>query len=104
DAAREKIETALKQLVDPAFTHAQMRAVAGEQVMASPERRAVAQELMERLKALRARCQRQANSFVTPMGDELYYRYQQSLIDEATTTLAGLLQRTQGPSGPTRHV
>ena len=104
DAARERIESALKQLVDPAFTHAQMRAVAGEQVMASPERRAVAQELMERLKALRARCQRQTNSFVTPMGDELYYRYQQSLIDEATTTLAGLLQRTQGPSGPTRHV
>jgi len=93
DAAREKIETALKQLVDPAFTHAQMRAVPGEQVMASPERRAVAQALMERLHALRARCQRQTNSFVTPMGDEIYYRYQQALIDEAATTLAALLER-----------
>jgi TRAP-type uncharacterized transport system substrate-binding protein len=93
DAAREKIETALKQLVDPAFTHAQMRAVSGEQVMASPERRAVAQALMERLHALRARCQRQTNSFVTPMGDEIYYRYQQALIDEAATTLAALLER-----------
>jgi TRAP-type uncharacterized transport system substrate-binding protein len=93
DAAREKIETALKQLVDPAFTHAQMRAVPGEQVMASPERRAVAQGLMERLHALRARCQRQTNSFVTPMGDEIYYRYQQALIDEAATTLAALLER-----------
>jgi TRAP-type uncharacterized transport system substrate-binding protein len=97
DAAREKIETALKQLVDPAFTHAQMRAVPGERVMASPERRAVAQTLMERLHALRARCQRQTNSFVTPMGDEIYYRYQQALIDEAATTLAALLERVHPP-------
>jgi TRAP-type uncharacterized transport system substrate-binding protein len=99
DAAREKIETAIKQLVDPAFTHAQMRAVPAEQVMASPERRAAARALMEQLRALRARCQRQTNSFVTPMGDEMYYRYQQSLIDEATTTLAALLRGSQGPAG-----
>jgi hypothetical protein len=98
DAAREKLETALKQLVDPAFTHAQMRAVPGEQVMASPERRAAAQALMERFRALRVRCQRQTNSFVTPMGDEIYYRYQQSLIDEATTTLATLLRGSERPA------
>jgi uncharacterized protein len=98
DAAREKLETALKQLVDPAFTHAQMRAVPGEQVMESPERRAAAHALMERFRALRVRCQRQTNSFVTPMGDEIYYRYQQSLIDEATTTLATLLRGSQRPA------
>ena len=92
DAAREKIETALKQLVDPAFTHAQIRAMPGEQVMAAPERRAAAQTLMDQLHALRARCQRQTNSFVTPMGDEMYYRYQQALIDEVATTIAALLQ------------
>jgi len=27
------------------------------------------------------------------MGDEMFYRYQQSLIDEAATTLGALLQR-----------
>jgi hypothetical protein len=27
------------------------------------------------------------------MGDEIYYRYQQVLIDEAATTLAALLER-----------
>jgi hypothetical protein len=73
-----------------------MRAVAGEQVMTSPERRATAQAIMDRLAALRARCQRQTNSIVTPMGDEMFYRYQQSLIDEAATTLAALLQRVRG--------
>jgi TRAP-type uncharacterized transport system substrate-binding protein len=97
DAAREKIETAVKKLVDPAYTHAQMRAVPPEQVMASPERRAVAQSLVEQLQTLRVRCQRQTNSFVTPMGDEIYYRYQQVLIDEAATTLAALLERVRPP-------
>jgi hypothetical protein len=29
------------------------------------------------------------------MGDEMFYRYQQSLIDEATTTVSALLQRPQ---------
>jgi hypothetical protein len=44
------------------------------------------------LAQLRARCQHYASSIVTPMGDEMFYRYQQSLIDEATTTLTLLLQ------------
>jgi hypothetical protein len=42
DAAREKLETTLKRLVDPALTHAQMRAVPADSVMAVPERRAAA--------------------------------------------------------------
>jgi TRAP-type uncharacterized transport system substrate-binding protein len=100
DAAREKLESALKELVDPGLTHAQMRAAPTESVMAAPERRAAAQAILEQLSELRARCQRQTSSLVTPMGDEMFYRYQQSLIDEATTTLAALLQRS--PSGGAR--
>jgi hypothetical protein len=40
DAAREKLETALKELVNPRLTHAQMRAVPADRVMAAPEQRA----------------------------------------------------------------
>jgi TRAP-type uncharacterized transport system substrate-binding protein len=94
DAAREKLETALKELIDPKLTHAQMRAVPAERLMAVPERRAAAEAIMKRLVELRARCQRQTSSLVTPMGDEMFYRYQQSLIDEAATTLGALLQRS----------
>jgi hypothetical protein len=36
------------------------------------------------------------SSFVTPMGNEMFYRYQQSLIDEAITTLGSLLHNTGG--------
>ena len=102
DAAREKLETALKELVDPTLTHAQMREVPAEGVMASPERRAAAQTIMKRLGELRTRCQRQTNSIVTPMGDEMFYRYQQSLIDEATTTAGTLLQPPNSAVHPSR--
>src|SRR5215475_6577379 len=91
DAAREKLETALKGLVDRGLTHAQMRSAPAAGVIAAPEQRAVARSIMEQLTALRARCQRQVASIVTPMGDEMFYRYQQALIDEAITTLGALL-------------
>jgi hypothetical protein len=78
-----------------------MRVVPAERVMAAPERRAAAEAIMERLVELRARCQRQTSSLVTPMGDEMFYRYQQSLIDEAATTLGALLQRSSPTIRPT---
>jgi TRAP-type uncharacterized transport system substrate-binding protein len=99
DAAREKLETALKELVNPRLTHAQMRAVPAECAMAAPERRAAAQSILDRLVELRARCQCQASSIVTPLGDEMYYRYQQFLIDDATTTLAALLESSASDKG-----
>jgi len=95
DAAREKLATDIKQLVDPKLTHAQIREAPAEIVMAAVEKQSAAQSIMDRLAELRARCQRQTNSFVTPMGDEMFYRYQQSLIDEATTTVGALLQRSK---------
>jgi TRAP-type uncharacterized transport system substrate-binding protein len=98
DAAREKIETSLKELVDPKLTHAQLRAAPPERVMAMPDGRAAGEAIMERLVELRARCQRQTGSVVTPMGDEMFYRYQQSLIDGAMTTLGALLQSGQNTS------
>jgi len=100
DAAREKLETALKELVDPRLTHTQMRAIPAERVMATPERRSAALAIMGQLVELRARCQRQTNSLATPMGDEMFYRYQQFLIDEATTTLGVLLRRSPSPTAP----
>ena len=102
DVAREKLEDEIKTLVDPGVTtHAQMRAQPAERVMAAPERRAAAASIMTRLTALRERCHRQASSIVTPMGSEMFYRYQQSLIDDATTTLAALLEGAPGaPRAP----
>ena len=44
----------------------------------------------DQLVALRARCERQTGSIFTPMGDEMYYRYQRSLIEQAIDTVAAL--------------
>ena len=103
DAAREKLETSLKELVGPGLTHAQMRAIPPERVMATREKRTAAEGIMKRLGELRARCQRQTSSLVTPMGDEMFYRYQQSLIDESATTVAALLHRSSSPTALRRR-
>ena len=94
DAAREKLALLLKEFVNVGVTHAQMREVPGNHLIATTQQRAAAETLLQRLLHLRNRCQRYTSSFVTPMGDEMFYRYQQSLIDEAITTLGSLLRNT----------
>ncbi len=51
---------------------------------------------MKDLEALHDRCAAQLKSYVTPMGSEMYYRYQESMIEEAMAALSVLLQRSQG--------
>ena len=104
DAAREKLETLLKQFVDAGVTHTQMREVSTNRPIDAPHQRAAAETLLQQLLNLRLRCQRYTGSFVTPMGDEMYYRYQRSLIDEAITTLGSLLQSTRGKTDPKSDV
>ena len=94
DAARERLERRLKELTDPKLTHAQIQAFPGGDLLTGPGACAAAQSIRDEFVQLRARCQRYAASFVTPMGDEMFYRYQASLIDQATTTLSLLLQRS----------
>jgi uncharacterized protein len=100
DAAREKLEALLKQFVDAGVTHTQMREVSANRPIDAPQQRAEAETLFQQLLNLRIHCRRYTSSFVTPMGDEMYYRYQQSLIDEAITTLGSLLQNTGGKADP----
>jgi hypothetical protein len=100
DAARERLERRPKALTDPTLTHAQIRASADSDLPTGPAACAEARSIRAELLQLRARCQRYAASIVTPMGDEMFYRYQESLIDEATTTLALLLERSASAGSP----
>jgi hypothetical protein len=104
DAARERLERRLKELTDPRLTHAQIRAFPDGDLLTGPDACAAAQNIRDEFVQLRARCQRYAGSIVTPMGDEMFYRYQESLIDEATTTLALLLQRSTSRTRPSAAV
>jgi uncharacterized protein len=100
DSAREKLERRLKELIGADLTREQIR-VDPSKVLTEPGVRAAAREIIDELARLRARCQSYTNSVVTPMGDEMFYRYQQALIDELTTTLTMVLQRSPMPAALT---
>ena len=91
DAAREKLESEVRGIAGNVVIHAHAQDILPQQPLADPNAREAAQGVLDRLAALRARCQRHANSFTTPMGDEMFYRYQQSLIDHTTVILKKLL-------------
>ncbi len=96
DAAREKLETEIRGVAGDVVSHGPPRNFSTNELLVDQKARAAAQEILTRLAMLRARCERRAKSFATPMGDEMFYRYQQSLIDDTTAALKTLLR----PSSP----
>jgi TRAP-type uncharacterized transport system substrate-binding protein len=106
DVNRGELESRLKALAYPGLTEEQIKkrahsgitreqikALPPEAVIQTPQDRKAAEDLMRDFDALRSRCGDQLKSFVTPMGSEMYYRYQEWLIDEARAALASLLRR-----------
>jgi TRAP transporter TAXI family solute receptor len=105
DANRAMLESRLKALAYPGLSEEQIKArahsgITREQIKAlppqvaiqTPQDRKAAEDLMKDFDALRRRCEAQLSSYVTPMGSEMYYRYQEWLIDEARVALAALLR------------
>jgi TRAP-type uncharacterized transport system substrate-binding protein len=105
DANRGLLENRLKALAYPglneeqikarahsAITRDQIKALPPEHVIQTPEDRKAAEELIKDFDALHRRCEEQLVSYVTPMGSEMYYRYQEWLIDEAKAVLTTLLR------------
>jgi TRAP transporter TAXI family solute receptor len=105
DANRALLESRLKALAYPGLneqqikarahsglTREQIKALPPEAVIQTPQDRKTAEDLMKDFDSLRRRCEEQLSSFVTPMGSEMYYRYQEWLIDEAKAALAALLR------------
>ena len=96
DANREELESRLKALTNPPLTHEQVKALPPNAVLATPQDRVAAVGLMKDLEALRTRCAAQLQSYVTPMGSEMYYRFQESMIVDAIAALSALLGRPEG--------
>ena len=93
DAAREKIEAEVTKLTGDIVSHGVGPHFTTNELLIDQKTRAAAQDLLSRLAMLRTRCERRAKSFATPMGDEMLFRYQQSLIDDTTALLKTLLLR-----------
>ena len=105
DANRGLLEARLRALAYPGLTDEQIEArahsgITRETDQGAPARsgdpdaedRKAAEELMKDFDALHRRCEEQLGSLFTPMGAEMYYRYQEGLIDEAKAVLAALLR------------
>ena len=96
DAAREKLESEVNQLAGDLVSHAPAWGSETHAVLAEQSASVRVQDLLSRLGKLRDRCQRQTKSFATPMGHEMYYRYQQSMIDHTIVVLKRLRRSSLG--------
>jgi hypothetical protein len=91
DAAREKLEAEVKQVAGDVVSYAPAPDLSTRELRVDPVGHATAQDILDRLAKLRSRCQHHAKAFSTPMGDEMLFRYQQSLIDHTTVVLKALV-------------
>ncbi len=93
DAQRVRIEREIPALFHAGVTLgeiAEMRPGPGPQ---SAETRAVLDSLLARLDALAERCRRKSLSILVPMGEEMSYRYQETLIAELQYVLRQYRER-----------
>lgn len=80
DDARVKIERDIPALFGAGATIGDISRTIAEERHRTPQARAQLDEIIERLVALSARCRRQSLSVLVPMGQEMSYRYQETLI------------------------
>jgi hypothetical protein len=91
DAEREKLEAEVRQIAGDVVSYAPAPDLSARELTVDQEWRATARDILDRLAKLRNRCQHHAKAFSTPMGDEMLFRYQQSLIDHTTVILKTLV-------------
>jgi TRAP-type uncharacterized transport system substrate-binding protein len=94
DANREILESRLKALTGLGSTPEHIRTLPPGAAIKTAQDRKAAEDLMKDFETLRLRCVDQTRSMVTPMGREMYYRYQESLIKDSQERLAALLRRS----------
>ena len=82
DADRVKIEREIPGLFGAGVTIGRIAEMTPEARHATPEARAKLDDVMERLAALAERCRRHSLSVLVPMGEEMSYRYQETLIHD----------------------
>lgn len=95
DAAREKIDAEVRERVGDVVSHAPTHSISENELPVDQQARAAAQDILDRLAKLRIRSERRAQSFATPMGDEMFFRYQQSLMDDTAAVLRRLLRKRE---------
>jgi TRAP-type uncharacterized transport system substrate-binding protein len=96
DARRVKIEREIPALFRPGVTVGDIATMPPEPEHRSPAARAKIDDLVARLQALAEQCRRKSLSVLVPMGEEMSYRYQETLIAD----LLHVLRQYAGRLGP----
>jgi hypothetical protein len=91
DQRRERLDDRAGELWGHELSYAQIRALDPARALPTPEKRTAAEGLLDDFLALRRLCHAQASSLLVPMGQEMSYRYQEALIEEAVAAIAVLL-------------
>ncbi len=87
DASRVKIERDIPDMFEPGVTVGEIAEMQPDPGHATPEAKARIEELIARLSALAERCRKQSLSVLVPMGEEMSYRYQETLIADLLHSL-----------------
>lgn len=87
DANRVKLESEIPELFGAGTTVHAIAEMPADPRHATPEARARIDGLMTRLSALAQRCRKHSLSVLVPMGEEMSYRYQETLISELIAAL-----------------
>jgi hypothetical protein len=98
DANRVRLESEIPALFGAGTTVGAIAEMAPDPRHATVEGRARIDELMARLNSLAERCRKHSLSVLVPMGEEMSYRYQETLISDLITALR--LYRDRLPTGP----
>ena len=80
DAQRVKIERDIPALFGPGATVGDIARMPADDRHRAPEARAKLDRIIHRLADLSDRCRRQSLSVLVPMGEEMSYRYQETLV------------------------
>ena len=96
DATRVKIEREIPLLFGPGTTVGDIARMSPETRHLGEPARARLDALIERLTALSERCRRQSLSVLVPMGEEMSYRYQETLVADLLHALR-LFRDSLGP-------
>jgi TRAP-type uncharacterized transport system substrate-binding protein len=93
DARRVKIERELPELFGPGATVGDILEHPVDDTLRSPATRARIDMLITRLTTLRDDCRKRSLSVLVPMGEEMSYRYQETLIADLLHALRSLRER-----------
>jgi hypothetical protein len=98
DANRLRTERAIPLLFGPGVTVGEIAAMPPSEKHRTPEAQAQLDTIMEELATLSERSRRQSQSVLVPMGQEMSYRYQETLIADFLHALRTFRDRL-GPCG-----